>query len=263
MPDATNPHPQHVAIIMDGNGRWARQRGLPRIAGHRRGVETVRTVVEAAAKAGVRWLTLYAFSAENWKRPPGEVAALMELLEAFLKRETRELLRQRIRLHAIGRTQELPGSVRAELDHALAATAHFDEWHLVLALNYGARTEMVDAAAAYAREVAAGRADPGQCDWETLRAHLYTRDLPDPDLLIRTSGETRLSNFLLLQCAYSELVFSPVLWPDFTAEHFRAALADFARRERRFGATGEQVRPAEAAATATSTAAVAPAPTII
>jgi undecaprenyl diphosphate synthase len=244
MPDATKPPPQHVAIIMDGNGRWARQRGLPRIAGHRRGVETVRTVVEAAADTGVRWLTLYAFSAENWKRPPAEVAALMDLLETFLRRETRELQRQRIRLHTIGRTQDLPAPVRSELDRALAATAHFDQWHLVLALNYGARTEMVDAAAAYAREVAAGQADPDRCDWETLRRHLYTRDLPDPDLLIRTSGETRLSNFLLLQCAYSELVFSPVLWPDFTAEHFRAALADYAQRERRFGATGEQVRPA-------------------
>lgn len=227
---------------MDGNGRWAKKRGLPRIEGHRRGVETVRTILQAAKDTGVRYLTLYAFSAENWKRPAAEVNALMLLLQSFLRKETKELVAQKIRLHTIGRTQELPAPVRKELEHALQATAHFTERHLVLALNYGARTEIVDAAAAYAREVAAGREDPAECSFEKLARHLYTAGLPDPDLVIRTSGETRISNFLLLQAAYSEFLFTPVLWPDFSADDFRAALADFARRERRFGATGDQLK---------------------
>ncbi|MFT3828072.1 MAG: isoprenyl transferase [Opitutaceae bacterium] len=242
MKPAAASSPTHVAIIMDGNGRWAKKRGLPRIEGHRRGVETVRTIVQAAKDTGVRYLTLYAFSAENWKRPAAEVNALMLLLQSFLRKETKELVAQKIRLHTIGRTQELPAPVRKELERALQATAPFTERHLVLALNYGARTEIVDAAAAYAREVAAGREDPADCSFEKLARHLYTAGLPDPDLVIRTSGETRISNFLLLQAAYSEFLFTPVLWPDFSADDFRAALADFARRERRFGATGEQLQ---------------------
>ncbi len=228
---------------MDGNGRWAKQRGLPRIEGHRRGVETVRKIVEAASQSGVHYLTLYAFSAENWKRPAAEVNALMLLLQRFLRSETKELVAKKIRLHTIGRTHELPDAVRTELDRALKATAHFTEWHLILALNYGSRTEVVDAAAAYAREVAAGREDPAQCSYEKLARHLYTAGIPDPDLVIRTSGESRISNFLLLQAAYAELLFTPTLWPDFDGDQFRAALADFAGRERRFGATSEQVRP--------------------
>ena len=227
---------------MDGNGRWAKKRGLPRIAGHRRGVETVRAIVEEAGNCGVRYLTLYAFSAENWKRPAAEVQALMLILQRFLRSELDELRAKKIRLHTIGRTAELPSAVRKELDRALAATAHFTEHHLVLALNYGARTEIVDAAAAYAREVAAGRENPAECSYEKLARHLYTAGIPDPDLVIRTSGETRISNFLLLQAAYAEFLFTPTLWPDFSAEDFRAALADFAKRERRFGATGEQVQ---------------------
>ena len=227
---------------MDGNGRWAKKRGLPRIEGHRRGVETVRRIVEAAGDQGVRYLTLYAFSAENWKRPAAEVQALMLILQRFLRSELDELRAKKIRLHTIGRTAELPSAVRKELDRALAATAHFTEHHLVLALNYGARTEIVDAAAAYAREVAAGRENPAECSYEKLARHLYTAGIPDPDLVIRTSGETRISNFLLLQAAYAEFLFTPTLWPDFAAEDFRAALADFAKRERRFGATGEQVQ---------------------
>ena len=227
---------------MDGNGRWAKKRGLPRIEGHRRGVETVRAIVEAANLTGVRYLTLYAFSAENWKRPAAEVNALMLLLQRFLRSECDELVEKKIRLHTIGRTHELPASVRKELDRALAATAGFTERHLTLALNYGSRTEVVDAAAAYAREVAAGRENPAECSYEKLARHLYTTGLPDPDLVIRTSGETRISNFLLLQAAYAEFLFTPTLWPDFTADDFRAALADFAGRERRFGATGEQLK---------------------
>jgi len=227
---------------MDGNGRWAKKRGLPRIEGHRRGVETVRTIVEAASQCGVRYLTLYAFSAENWKRPAAEVNALMLLLQRFLRSELDELVEKQVRLHTIGRTGELPGAVRKELDRALKATAGFTEHHLVLALNYGSRTEIVDAAAAYAREVAAGREDPAACSYEKLARHLSTAQIPDPDLVIRTSGETRISNFLLLQAAYAEFLFTPTLWPDFTAADFRSALADFAGCERRFGATGDQLQ---------------------
>ena len=238
------PPPKHVAIIMDGNGRWARQRGLPRIEGHRRGVETVRRIVEASGQLGVRYLTLYAFSVENWKRPATEVDALMNLLRRFLRRETKELIRQKIRLHTIGRVQELPSAVLKELARAQNATAHFQDWHLILALNYGSRTEVADAAGAYAREVAAGREDPAQCDYERFSRYFYTKGLPDPDLLIRTSGESRISNFLLVQSAYTELIFTPVLWPDFSADDYRIALEEYARRERRFGATGEQLKPA-------------------
>ena len=228
---------------MDGNGRWAKQRGLPRIEGHRRGVETVRKIVEAAGQCGVRYLTLYAFSVENWKRPAAEVGALMLLLQSFLRSEVEQLVEKKIRLHTIGRTAELPAAVQKELARALQATAHFTEHHLVLALNYGSRTEIADAAAAYAREVAAGREDPAQCSYEKLARHLYTAGMPDPDLVIRTSGESRISNFLLLQAAYAELVFTPVLWPDFSADCFRSALVEYASRERRYGATGDQLNP--------------------
>lgn len=242
MPDSPNPViPQHVAIIMDGNGRWARQRGLPRIEGHRRGVETVRRVIEAARDLGVPYLTLYAFSVENWRRPEDEVGALMNLLEYFLKRETATLVKNRIRLRTIGRTAELPPVVRKELERAIAATAQFTEHTLTLALNYGSRTEIVDAAKAYAAAVATGEIAPDDESWASFSRHLYTADLPDPDLVIRTSGETRVSNFLLVQAAYAEFVFVPVFWPDFSKEHLHEALAEFARRERRFGRTGEQL----------------------
>jgi len=240
--------PVHVAIIMDGNGRWARQRGLPRIEGHRRGVETVRSVIDAARELGLRYVTLYAFSVENWKRPAEEVGALMNLLEFFLKRETRTLVKNRVRLLTIGRTHELPKVVRDALDAAIKATAKFTEHTLVLALNYGARTEILDAARAYAAAVAAGREKLNDESWATFSRYLYTADLPDPDLIIRTSGETRVSNFLLLQGAYAEFVFVPVLWPDFTKADLAAACSEFARRERRYGQTGEQVKPQPAAA---------------
>jgi undecaprenyl diphosphate synthase len=235
--------PEHIAIIMDGNGRWAKQRGLPRIEGHRRGVETVRTIIDAARELGIRYLTLYAFSVENWKRPAAEVGALMNLLEYFLKRETKTLMKNQVRPLAIGRVQELPDVVRAQLDAAIKATAHFTQHTLVLALNYGARTEVVDAARAYAAAVAAGREKLNDGSWETFRRYLYTTDLPDPDLIIRTSGESRVSNFLLLQAAYAEFVFSPVLWPDFTKADLAAACADYGRRERRYGLTSEQLKP--------------------
>ncbi len=236
------PVPRHVAIIMDGNGRWAKRRGLPRIEGHRRGVESVRRVVDAARALGVRYLTLYAFSVENWRRPEDEVGGLMDLLETFLRREKAELMKNRVRLRTIGRTDALPARARAALEEVMAATADFTEHTLVLALNYGARTETLDAARAFAAAVASGAARLEDADtWEGFARHLYTADLPDPDLVIRTSGESRLSNFLLLQAAYAEFVFTPVAWPDFGRPEFEAAVDDYRRRERRYGLTGEQV----------------------
>ncbi len=242
MPPPSDKIPQHVAIIMDGNGRWAKQRGLPRLEGHRRGVETVRTVVDAARELGIRWLTLYAFSAENWRRPEDEVTGLMGLLDFFLKRELDNLIKERVRLRTIGRTDELPANVRRELDRVKEATRHFTAWNLVLALNYGAQTEAADAARAYAEAVQAGRENPAEATWEAFSRYFYTADLPEPDLLIRTSGELRLSNFLMLQLAYAELVFTPALWPDFGRADLAAAVGEFGRRERRFGQTAEQVK---------------------
>lgn len=242
MPETSAPTPAHVAIIMDGNGRWAKQRGLPRIEGHRRGVETVRAVIDAAKELGIRHLTLYAFSVENWKRPQDEVGALMSLLEYFLKRETATLVKNEIRLVALGRIHELPDVVRRQLEAAIAATAHFTEHTLALALNYGSRSEVVDAARAYAAAVAAGEVNLNDDSWETFARHLYTAELPDPDLVIRTSGEFRVSNFLLLQAAYSEFVFTPVLWPDFTKADLVAAVDTYSKRERRFGQTSDQLK---------------------
>lgn len=238
---AANAVPAHVAIIMDGNGRWAKQRGMPRIEGHRRGVETVRTVTFAARDLGVRMLTLYAFSIENWKRPQEEVGALMGLLEFYLKKELQTFVRDRVRFRTIGRTDELPSGVQKLLRETTEETKHFTDYTLVLALNYGSRTEVVDAARAYASAVAAGKEKLNDGSWSTFSRYLYTADMPEPDLVIRTSGETRISNFLLLQAAYAEFVFTPVLWPDFTKADLAAAIADFGRRERRFGLTSEQV----------------------
>jgi len=227
---------------MDGNGRWAKQRGLPRLEGHRRGVETVRTVVDAARELGIRYITLYAFSVENWRRPAEEVSGLMGLLDYFLKRELNNLIKEKVRLHTIGRTEALPANVRRELDRVKEATKHFQDWNLVLALNYGAQTEAADAARAYAEAVVAGREQPADATWERFRRYFYTADLPDPDLLIRTSGELRISNFLMLQLAYAEMVFTPVLWPDFGKADLQAAIDEFRKRERRYGQTTEQVR---------------------
>lgn len=234
--------PNHIAIIMDGNGRWAKQRGLPRIEGHRRGVETVRATTLAARDLGVKMLTLYAFSVENWKRPQDEVGALMGLLEFYLKKELATFVRDRVRLRTIGRTQDLPAGVQKQLTKTIEETRHFTEYTLVLALNYGARSEVVDAARAYAAAVAAGTEKLNDGSWETFSRYLYTADLPDPDLIIRTSGESRVSNFLLLQGAYAEFVFTPVLWPDFSKADLSAAIAEYGKRERRFGRTSEQVQ---------------------
>jgi undecaprenyl diphosphate synthase len=241
MPEAADAVPRHIAIIMDGNGRWAKQRGLPRIEGHRRGVEVVRSVLEASRDLGVQALTLYAFSVENWKRPEEEVGALMGLLDHFLQREKASLIRNRIRLKTIGQTEALPEVVRRTLAETIAATAEFDAHTLVLALNYGSRTEVVEAARRYARALAEGKVAANDRSWASFSRFLDTGGLPDPDLVIRTSGETRLSNFLLLQSAYAEFVFSPVLWPDFSRADLESAVAEFARRERRFGRTSEQV----------------------
>lgn len=227
---------------MDGNGRWAKQRGLPRLEGHRRGVETVRTVVDAAREIGIRYITLYAFSVENWKRPTEEVSGLMGLLDYFLKRELNNLIKNKVRLLTIGRTDHLPENVQRELQRVIEATKNFSEWTLVLALNYGSRTEIADAAKAYADAVVAGRETNDQASWEKFNRYLYTADIPDPDLLIRTSGELRMSNFLMMQCAYTEMVFTPVFWPDFGKADLQAAIDDFNKRERRFGCTTEQLK---------------------
>ena len=241
-PDRANV-PAHVAIIMDGNGRWAKQKGLPRIEGHRRGVETVRTTTFAARDLGVKVLTLYAFSVENWKRPQDEVGGLMGLLEYYLKKELETFVRDRVRFRTIGRTEDMPAAIQKLLKATTEATRHFTDYTLVLALNYGSRTEVADAARAYAAAVAAGKESPDEASWDAFSRYLYTADLPDPDLVIRTSGETRISNFLLMQAAYAEFVFTPVLWPDFTKEHLQQAILDYAKRERRYGLTSEQLKP--------------------
>lgn len=236
--------PRHLAIIMDGNGRWAQRRHLPRILGHRKGVEVVRAVVRECLELGVPHLTLYAFSSENWGRPDDEVEALMKLLGTFLKGELPGMIENGIRLRAIGERDRLPANVRITLDEIIARTAGHANLTLTLALSYGGRNELVRAARALAGEAAAGRLAPEAIDEERLSAALDTAGLPDPDLLIRTSGETRLSNFLLWQAAYAEFIFLDVLWPDFTARHLRQALADFASRERRFGLTAAQLKGA-------------------
>jgi undecaprenyl diphosphate synthase len=234
--------PTHVAVIMDGNGRWAEQRGLERGAGHRAGVEAVRTVVRAADDLGIRWLTLYAFSSENWNRPKAEVDLLMKLPQAFFEAELPEVIRRNARILAIGRQDRLPGSVRRALEDAIARTAHCTGMRLVFALSYGGRGEIVDAARRLLRDHEQGRIEAEGLDEKTFAAYLDEPELPDVDLLIRTGGERRISNFLLWQTAYAELVLSDVLWPDFGGRELEAALADYARRERRFGRTSAQVR---------------------
>lgn len=228
--------PQHIAVIMDGNGRWAQKRHLPRIAGHRAGIRAVRQAVEACARLGVPYLTLYAFSIENWKRPHSEIRLLMNLLREYLKKEIGELNRQNIRLGVIGRTRELPTAVQGDLQTALEKTGQNTGLRLTLALNYSARAEVVDAV----RELVASTERNGDVtiDETTLSDHLYTRGLPDPDLLIRTSGELRLSNFLLWQAAYSEIWVTDTLWPDFTQQDLFQAIIDYQKRERRYGGLG-------------------------
>ncbi|MFZ4751421.1 MAG: isoprenyl transferase [Phycisphaerales bacterium] len=227
--------PVHVAVIMDGNGRWAQARGLPRAAGHREGVETVRRIVTESARLGLGALTLYSFSSENWKRPADEVAALMFLCCEFLRLERPTMLRENIRFRRIGRREGLPPEVLAELDETERATAHATGLNLCLALNYGSRTEIADAARALAQEVAAGTRSLDSIDEQAVASRLYTAGIPDPDLLVRTAGEMRVSNYLLWQISYAELHVTETLWPDFTVADFHHALADFARRDRRFG----------------------------
>ena len=227
---------------MDGNGRWAKERGLPRIEGHRRGADAVKRTLKAAQANGVEIITLYAFSVENWNRPQDEVDALMDLLDRFLADQLPELIKRKIRLRVVGRYKELPAHIQKRLRKSEAATAQFTEHTLALALNYGARTEVIDAVKAIAQAAKSGELDPETLDYDSFRPYLYTSDLPDPDLVIRTSGECRLSNFLLLQAAYAEIYFTPVLWPDFDESHFKAALTDYASRERRYGKTAEQLQ---------------------
>jgi undecaprenyl diphosphate synthase len=228
--------PAHVAIIMDGNGRWARARGLPRAAGHRAGAEAVRRAIKGAIHHGVRWLTLYAFSAENWRRSPAEVLDLTGLLRHYLKSEIAALAEEGVRLSVIGEPGRFAADIQAELAAAESRTAGNERLHLTVALSYGARAEILAAVRAAAAAIAAGRLDPRELDEARFSRFLATAAMPDPDLILRTSGEQRLSNFLLWQAAYSELVFLDVLWPDFAETDFAAALAEYRRRERRFGA---------------------------
>ena len=227
--------PRHVAIIMDGNGRWAEQRGLPRLAGHRAGAEAVRKTLKAAGEAGVEVLTLYAFSSENWRRSEGEISDLKGLLGYYLERELDELARKGVRLKLIGDYCAFGPELTARLDKAIERLAGNDRMTLVVALNYGSRSEIAAAARSLARKAKDGSLDAESIDDEALAAELDTAGLPELDLLIRTSGEVRLSNFLLWQAAYSEMIFSPVLWPDFDEAAFEAAIAEFAARQRRFG----------------------------
>jgi len=228
--------PTHVAIIMDGNGRWAKQRHLPRVEGHRNGVESVRAVVRAAGEVGVKYLTLYAFSVENWNRPKDEVDTLMKYLARFLKNEIGELNRNNVRLEAVGQIYRLPEFAQDQLEKTKAALAKNNGLTLILALSYGGRTEIVDATRAIAQKVKMGRIEPAEITEQVFAQHLYTRHYPDPDLLIRTSGEMRISNFLLWQISYAELVVTSTLWPDFRRQQFIEALEEYARRHRRFGA---------------------------
>jgi undecaprenyl diphosphate synthase len=227
--------PQHVAIIMDGNGRWAQKHHLPRLSGHEAGRKSVKEVVQAAIHHGVRYLTLYAFSVENWQRPREEVQGLMGLLRCVLRDELKEMGKQGIRLRMIGRKQDLPEAVREELEAAMENTKENTKLDLILALSDGSRVEITEAVQEVAREVKAGSLDPEMIREKTVADHLYTREIPDPDLLIRTSGEMRISNFMLWQISYAEIHVTPVLWPDFGKKEFTLALADYASRERRFG----------------------------
>ena len=227
--------PRHIAIILDGNGRWAKQRGLSRIFGHEEGARAVRQSVEGCGELGVEFLTLYAFSQENWQRPRTETAALMILLQKFLRDTTPELMQKNVRLQAIGRINQLPESCQEQLHQSIEETANNTGLTLVLALSYGSRTEIIDAIQSVLHEVQQGHIDRAMIDPDLFARHLYTRYYPDPDLLIRTSGEMRLSNFLLWQTSYTELYFTKVLWPDFRKQDLLEAVHDYSNRQRRYG----------------------------
>lgn len=227
--------PRHIAMIMDGNGRWAQRQGLPRVEGHLRGAETVRAMTEECARLGVSQLTLFCLSSENWKRPAGELDFLMQLLKQYLSQEVGQMVRGQIRLRVIGQLERLPPEVQNSIAEAVAATAGHTGICLCLAINYGSRAEIVDAARSLAAEVAAGRLAPEQIDESLFSQHLYTAGMPDPDLLVRTAGEMRLSNYLLWQISYSELWVTQKTWPELAVADLHAAIRDFSRRERRFG----------------------------
>jgi len=227
--------PHHVAIIMDGNGRWAKRQGLDRIQGHKKGAESVREIVRTAREIGIEYLTLYAFSEENWKRPGYEIEALMMLLKRYLKSELQEMLENGIRFNTIGNIHRLPQDVQKLLRETKERTSKNSDMVLTLALSYGGRQEICEAMRNIAKRVAAGDIDPSDIDVEVISGFLYTASLPDPDLLIRTSGEMRVSNFLLWQIAYTELYITPIMWPDFKKEQFIEAILEYQRRERRFG----------------------------
>lgn len=233
--------PQHVAIIMDGNGRWAKERGKLRVFGHRNGVAAVRDTVEGAVEIGVKYLTLYAFSTENWKRPKLEVSALMELLINTISKETKTLMNNGVKLHAIGNLGQLPARCNDRLQEAMHQTAGNANCTLTLALSYSARWEITEAARQLAEQVQAGHINPNEIDEERFAQHLATRDMPDPELMIRTSGEQRISNYLLWQLAYAELYFTEKMWPEFRRNDLFEAIATFQNRERRFGLTSEQL----------------------
>ena len=227
--------PKHVAVIMDGNGRWARQRGLPRHAGHREGMKSVREALEGSMEAGIEVLTLFAFSTENWNRPPREISALMGLLELYARKEKAELVKKGVRVHVLGELDRLSARTRRAVNGILEATAGGEKLRLNLMISYSGRREILQAVRTLANEVARGSMDPADIDDETFQGALFTRGLPDPDLLVRTSGEFRISNFMLWQLAYTEIHITQVLWPDFTRQDLFTAVLDFQKRERRFG----------------------------
>lgn len=241
-PSGEGAPPRHVAIIMDGNGRWAAARGLPRVEGHRKGVEALRRAVRAAHELGVRHLTLYSFSAENWSRPADEIADLMNLLRMFIRRDLDELARGDVRVKVIGEREGLPADIRSLLDEAETRTRASTGLNLVVAFNYGGRQEIVSAVRRIAEAARDGRLDPASIDAGVVADHLDTADIPDPDLVIRTSGELRISNFLLWQSAYAEFAFLPIHWPDFDKTAFEAAVESFKSRQRRFGGRSAQAR---------------------
>lgn len=234
--------PKHIAIIMDGNGRWAEEKGKDRLYGHYHGVESVRNIVEGAAELGVEYLTLYAFSTENWDRPQQEVEGLMHLLVETIRKEVPTLNKNNIRLHVIGDLAMLPAQARKEMQEALDMTAGNTGLQLIMALSYSSRWELVHAVKSIAEDVQAGKLDPASITQDVFREHLATHAFPDPELMIRTSGEYRISNFLLYQLAYAELYFTPTRWPDFRKNNLYEAIIDFQHRERRFGKTGQQIQ---------------------
>jgi undecaprenyl diphosphate synthase len=238
----SNYIPNHVAIIMDGNGRWAEQRGLPRADGHRAGVKAVNNIVEESIRQGVKYLTLFCFSTENWLRPEDEISSLMGLLRLYLQNQLHKFHENKVRLHVVGDLSKLSDSLRSDLEKVITETSDYDKFNLVLAISYGGREDIVNACKAVAHSVARNELKPEEISSEILSEHLWTKGIPDPDLLIRTSGEIRISNFLLWQLAYSEIVITDECWPDFDESVFDKCLIEYAQRERRYGVTSAQIK---------------------